>query len=61
MKVYFDKQIKPALDKLDDLLKVNDLTHYTKDGITHIYVFDEDFSHDGYELVDGEWVERSPF
>lgn len=62
---YFDTEIKPLADRLAELMdgeaKVNDLSHYDHDGIKHIFVFDEDFAHDGYELIDGQWVEKAPF
>ena len=62
MKTYFDAVIKPRNDKLEALLdgeaKVNDLQSYTKDGITHVYVLDNDTA---YELVDGSWKEQAPF
>jgi hypothetical protein len=38
--------------------KVNDLGNYTTEGITHAYILD---SGQAYELIDGEWVEKTPF
>jgi hypothetical protein len=47
--------IKTASEELD---KVNDLNNWSKDGITHIHVFDLSKE---YRLVGGVWVEAAPF
>lgn len=41
--------------------RVNDLSKCDCRKIKHIYVFDEDFATDGYELIDGQWVEKAVF
>lgn len=61
MLAYFKEVIEPLVNDLDKLLnadKTNDLGTYTRDGITHIYVFGNSTE---YKLVNGEWLEQPPF